>query len=75
MKVTNTETKVVHSQSKPAWNVVGTKLGRKYKIARCPYVPSDTDELMHARESKEAFELATFISKCLRNAEEISRLM
>ena len=31
------KTKVVHSQSKNAWNVVNTELGGKYKIARIPY--------------------------------------
>lgn len=31
---------VKHSQSKTAYNVVGTVLGCKYKIARCPYVKS-----------------------------------
>jgi hypothetical protein len=31
--------KVVHSQSKNAWNVINTSLGCKYKIARFPYEP------------------------------------
>ena len=31
---------VKHSNSKTAYNVVGTALGEKYKIARCPYVKS-----------------------------------
>lgn len=31
---------VKHSQSKTAFNVIGTTLGGKYKIARCPYVKS-----------------------------------
>ena len=31
------KTKVVHSQTKSAYNVVGTSLGNKYKIARIPY--------------------------------------
>lgn len=54
-------TKVVHSQSKAAWNVIGTTLGGKYKIARFPYnVPYD--EALAAKERKEAFELATFAS-------------
>ena len=37
MKNPNIETQVVHSQSKSAWNVIGTRLGGKYKIARVPY--------------------------------------
>jgi hypothetical protein len=28
---------VKHSESKTAFNVIGTALGGKYKIARCPY--------------------------------------
>ena len=36
---------IKHSESKPAWNIVGTRLGRKHKIARFPYVPSDDEEL------------------------------
>ena len=31
------KTKVIHSKSKPAWNVVGETLGGKYKIARVLY--------------------------------------
>ena len=29
--------KVKKSESKPAFNVVGTSVGLRYKIARCPY--------------------------------------
>lgn len=29
---------VKHSKSKDAWNVLGTILGSRYKIARCPYL-------------------------------------
>lgn len=49
---------VKHSESKAAWNVVGTKLGGKYKIARCPYVihtPVDKNNLdLLSHESEEA---------------------
>jgi len=31
-------TKVVHSQSKSAWNVISTMAGMKNKIARVPYL-------------------------------------
>jgi hypothetical protein len=54
-------TKVVHSQSKYAWNVVGTKLGGKYKIAIVPYVPS-SDEDVTLLNRQEAYEHAMFIS-------------
>jgi hypothetical protein len=54
-------TKVVHSQSKSAWNVVGTKWGGKYKIAIVPYVPS-SDEDVTLLNRQEAYEHAMFIS-------------
>ena len=63
MSKKNIETKVVHSESKPAWNVVGTKLGGKHKIARVPYVPS-LDEDTDSRNMSEAFKHAEFISFC-----------
>lgn len=56
-------TKVVHSKSKPAWNVVGTSLGQKYKIARCPYFVHENDEILTTLEKNEALEHALFISK------------
>ena len=62
MSKKNIETKVVHSESKPAWNVVGTKLGGKHKIARVPYVPSNNGALF--RNKIEALEHAEFISFC-----------
>lgn len=65
------QTKVVHSQSNPAWNVVGERLGGKYKIARCPYVIVDGSEELTNRERQEAFEHATFISYCFNNSEDI----
>jgi hypothetical protein len=54
-------TKVVHSQTKPAWNIVGTKLGGKYKIARVPYETS-IDKEIETRLRKEAYTHAMFIS-------------
>lgn len=60
----NLTTKVVHSETKPAWNVAGTKLGHKYKIAKCPYQADRSSPILDTRERKEAFEHATFISEC-----------
>ncbi len=64
------KTKVVHSQSKDAWNVISAKLGSKYKIARIPYVPAEKPDLRD-RQRVEAFELANFISFCFNNSEKI----
>jgi len=55
-------TKVVHSNSKPAWNIVGTVVGGQYKWARVPYNVCDHDAL-DTKFKHEALLLAEFISK------------
>ena len=62
------KTRVVHSQSKSAWNVIGTTLGAKHKIARVPYVEGIN------RERKEALDHAEFISWCFNHADEVSKV-
>ena len=69
----NIKTKVVHSKSKPAFNVVNESLGGKYKIARVPYVLSDDDNVT-AQQRKEALAYAEFISYCLNHSNEIKKL-
>ena len=64
------KTKVVHSLTKTAWNVVGCDLGCKYKIARVPYVTSYDEETNEINEN-EAFEHACFISHCFNHSEHI----
>jgi len=61
MKNPKIKTRVVHSQTKAAWNVVGVGLGGKYKIARVPYLVLDDQELTD-KNRIEAFDHATFIS-------------
>ena len=70
MKNPRIRTKVVHSQSKPAWNVIGTIPGMKYKIARFPYVLG-TDEVLNHMEKQMAFEHAYFVSYCFNNSDSI----
>lgn len=67
------KTKVVHSQSKTAWNVVGTTPGGKYKIARVPYLNKEglENEMINTREKAEALDHALFISYCFNNSENI----
>ena len=43
------KTKVVHSMSKQAWNVIGTELESKFKIAQVPYVDVSTESKEEAR--------------------------
>jgi hypothetical protein len=64
------KTKVVHSQSKSAFNVIGTELAKKYKIARVPYLVTD-NEIINTREKAEALLHAEFISKCFNKSDEI----
>jgi hypothetical protein len=60
------KTKVVHSQSKTAWNIIGTELGGKFKIARIPYVCID-DEIHDTMQKSEALKIALFVSKSMQN--------
>ncbi len=64
------KTKVVHSLTKSAWNVVADQLGAKFKIARCPYVVT-LDVKGDKMRSDEAFNDATFISYCFNNKKDI----
>lgn len=73
MKNPKIKTQVVHSKSKSAWNVIGTGLGDKYKIARVPYLAETGNAIIDAREKAEALEHATFISFCFNNAELICK--
>jgi hypothetical protein len=70
MKNPNIKTKVIHSESKAAWNIIGEKLGGKYKIARIPYVVLN-DEILSDRNRTEAFNHAEYISFCFNNSDKI----
>lgn len=45
--------KIKHSESKSAWNVVGTMSGGRYKLARFPYSSCADNELTR-QESRRA---------------------
>ena len=64
------KTKVEHSQSKTAWNVIGTSLGGKYKVARIPYLMCDS-YATSKNNRIEALKHAKFISHCFNNSKEI----
>ena len=70
MKNPKIKTRVIHSQTKSAWNVVGTMPGSKYKIARVPYVCISIEKGSDIQRA-EAFEHATFISHCFNNSDYI----
>jgi len=71
----NIETEVVHSKSKTAWNVIGTTLGCKYKLARIPYDIIENMEKTNTRNKAEALAHAEFISYCFNNAERTQSRM
>jgi len=70
MKNPGIKTRVVHSETKNAYNIICKKLGSKYKICRVPYYVSD-NEVLTEREKQEAFEHANFISFCFNNSDFI----
>jgi len=74
MENPNIKTKVVHSESKTAWNVIGTNLGAKYKIARVPYLITN-NEIIDTVEKSEALRHAQFISRCFNNSDKICELL
>jgi hypothetical protein len=72
MKNPKIKTKVVHSQTKSAYNVIGTSLGNKYKIARIPYLVSgNLSEQWNNKAMDEAKNHAEFISHCFNNSDSI----
>jgi hypothetical protein len=71
MEDPNIKTQIKHSQSKNAWNVIGTELGKKYKIARLPYLVIEGDEIRTEIEKSEALRQAKFISFCFNNSTKI----
>lgn len=65
------KTKVVHSHSKTAWNIIGEQLGGKYKIAQIPYFAVDNSEILTTKNKYEALIHAQFISQCFNNSDKI----
>ena len=61
------KTRVVHSQSKSAWNIIGSIPGDKYKIARIPYSVTG-NEVIDNINRVEAAKHAEFISYCFNNS-------
>lgn len=67
MKNPEIKTKVVHSKSNNAWNVVGVSLGKKHKIAVLPYLKNMEED------KEEAFQHAEFISHCFNHSDVICK--
>lgn len=62
------KTKVIHSNSKPSWYVVGTTLGCKHRIAEFHYLVTK-DEATNTQLKHEALEHARFTSNCFNEVE------
>lgn len=71
MENPNIKTQIKHSQSKNAWNVISTELGKKYKIARLPYLVIEGDEITTEIQRSEALRQAKYISFCFNNSDSI----
>lgn len=74
MENPNIKTKVLHSKSKDAWNIVGTELGKKHKIARIPYLITG-NEIIDKREKDEALNHAQFISECFNGYHGLNTIL
>ena len=55
---------IKHSESKTAWNVIGTTLGERYKYATIPYCKG-INEIINTKEKAESLKIAMFISYSL----------
>lgn len=75
MENPNIKVEVVHSKSKDAWNIIGISLGNKHKIARIPYLVTETIAELNNREQNEALLHAEFISICFNNSQAICQLL
>jgi hypothetical protein len=71
MENPNITTDVKHSESKNVWNIIGSGLGAKYKIARIPYLVIEGAEIMTEIERSNALKHAKFISFCFNNSDKI----
>jgi len=56
---------IKHSETKSAWNIIGTAGGEKYKLASVPYTVGTDNDVLDSRYRKEALDLAKSISKHL----------
>ena len=65
---------VKHSLKNNQWNVVGTLLGHKYKVARCPYEFLDGLDDYNRREYLEAKANALLISKAPEMLEMLKKV-
>jgi hypothetical protein len=68
------KTRVVHSESKDAWNIIGENIGNKHKIARVPYLIIK-NEVHDTLAKNEALNHALFISRCFNKSDDLMSLL
>lgn len=74
-KGTKGKWEIVPSLSKPAYNVIGTQLGGKFKIARCPYFVNPYSEEVTFKDEQEAKYNALLISKAPELLEMLRQIL
>lgn len=74
MKNPKLKVKLKHSQTKSAWNIIGTIPGDKYKIARIPYSVYD-NEIISNNNREEAYNIAEYIETCLNQSDFIEKCL
>ena len=67
------DVKIKHSESKNAWNIIGTMPGSKYKIAKVPYYQTENkdSEAFNTMQKAEALKHAEWIRFCFNNSDRI----
>ena len=63
----DSKTKVIHSKSKDAWNILGTQVGKKYKLVIVPYVKDEGNKSVSLVNKNEALRHAEYIRFCLES--------
>lgn len=64
---------VRHSHTKPAWNIIGTRLGDRHKVACVPYIVTDDQD--NASERLEALTNAQFIAACINYRDAVMAVL
>ncbi len=73
-KGTKGKWRVKHSQTKEAFNIIGSVAGGKFKIARCPYINQPTlSKEWNDKEKEEAKADALLISKAPEMLEMLNK--
>jgi len=73
-RMTKSKAKVMHSESKDAWNVIGTVLGGRWKIARFPYLQIEGSQDYNEKEKIEQYSNAMLLADAINTTNDSKRL-